>query len=229
MKKHFSYLVISLLLVACTSSTPSRNLNSQLKEYSGGQVVGDVTSFYWYTERVLAPVSASDHVTSGDFGWYQTEYKWSNNQLQNVKRQGEQLDMKDQLQSFELEVRFSGTEAVYQRHKQGNKILPIPQSFIDQLQHDANATRTNSKEGIKVNNELIQGYWDGQRFTTCNDNRFDNLAFNQTLPTFVIKRLADVDSYMAFVGKLKPNAVEVDELLLIESDSFKCIDRPSFE
>lgn len=75
---------------------------------------------------------------------------------------------------------------------------------------------------------LLQGYWDGDTFETCEGEEYNTLEFNKTLPSFVVNRLASVDSYVAFLGKKSPRRVEVDTLLLMDDDDRDCIERPVF-
>ncbi len=217
----------ALVLTACSSSSNNLNVNTQISEYSGGQVQGDATSLYWYTERISTPVSAADYVTSGDYGWYRSDYTWDGQTLQSVVREGEQLDSNNRLADYSVEVRFSASgEAVYQKYQVGRKVIPLTPTQIEQFKTEASSLIQFTKKQSGNQYELIQGYWDGSTFVTCNGNSFERLSFNQTLPSFVINRLAEFDSYMAFVGKLKLKTVEVDDLLLIQNENFDCIERP---
>jgi hypothetical protein len=99
---------------------------------------------------------------------------------------------------------------------------------ISQLQKEAGALVESTDSQSDRGFELIQGYWDGEEFITCNGNKYDSLSFNQTLPSFVINRLAAFDSYIAFSGKLKINSVEVDDLLLLEATNYDCVEKPVF-
>jgi hypothetical protein len=83
-------------------------------------------------------------------------------------------------------------------------------------------TQSQAKSGSR----LIQGYWDGELFTTCDGREFNNVEFNQSLPSFVVNRLASLDSYVAFVGSSLVNKLVVNNLLMLEEDSFDCIERP---
>jgi hypothetical protein len=216
-----------LSLSACTTTSNSIQNKSQITEYSGGQIQGDATSLYWYTERLSSPISASDYVTSGDYGWYRSQYLWNGQKLHTVLREGEQLDSNNRLTDYTVEVRFSDAgEAVYQRYQVGRKVIPLTQSQIEQYKSEAQSLIQYTTKQSGNQYELIQGYWDGNNFVTCNGNSFEYLSFNQTLPTFVINRLSEFDSYVAFVGKLKLKTVEVDDLLLIQNENFDCIERP---
>ncbi|MDK9759153.1 DUF1481 domain-containing protein, partial [Vibrio sp. D173a] len=75
----------------------------------------------------------------------------------------------------------------------------------------------------------LQGYWNGSTFESCNGDEFDEFEFNQTLPSFVINRLATVDSYAAILGNvsLGKGSVSVEELLMLAEDSHECIARPA--
>ncbi|MCE7630047.1 DUF1481 domain-containing protein, partial [Vibrio fluvialis] len=49
----------------------------------------------------------------------------------------------------------------------------------------------------------------------------------QTLPNFVVNRLSSLDSYVAFLGKIRNDKVYVEELLMLADDNHDCISRPN--
>ena len=228
MKKAF--LLVSLLstfLIGCSSTSPRKNLE-QFETYTGGQVMGDATSFYWVTNKLTQPHTSADYVTVGDYGWYQTDYAWSEGVLREFIREGEQRNSSNELVPYRVHVRFNKSgEAVYQQYRIDSKILPIQAKQLENYQKEAKSvletTMKQDDEGLR----LVQGYWNGSSFETCAGGEFDRFEFNQTLPSFVINRLAAVESYAAFLGSDSLGKMSVEELLMLAEDSHDCVVRPS--
>ncbi|WP_052880298.1 DUF1481 domain-containing protein [Vibrio coralliirubri] len=228
MKKAF--LLVSLLstfLIGCSSTSPRKNLE-QFETHTGGQVMGDATSFYWVTNKLTQPHTSADYVTVGDYGWYQTDYAWAEGVLREFIREGEQRNSSNELVPYRVHVRFNKSgEAVYQQYRIDSKILPIQAKQLENYQKEAKSvletTMKQNDEGLR----LVQGYWDGSSFKTCAGGEFDRIEFNQTLPSFVIDRLASVESYAAFLGSDSLGKMSVEELLMLAEDSHDCVVRPS--
>ncbi|MEZ9702512.1 DUF1481 domain-containing protein [Vibrio sp. 10N.261.46.E12] len=228
MKKAF--LLVSLLstfLIGCSSTSPRKNLE-QFETHTGGQVMGDATSFYWVTNKLTQPHTSADYVTVGDYGWYQTDYAWSEGVLREFIREGEQRNSSNELVPYRVHVRFNKSgEAVYQQYRIDSKILPIQAKQLENYQKEAKSvletTMKQNDEGLR----LVQGYWDGSSFKTCAGGEFDRIEFNQTLPSFVIDRLASVESYAAFLGNDSLGKMSVEELLMLAEDNHDCVVRPS--
>lgn len=190
--------------------------------------MGDATSFYWVTNKLTQPHTSADYVTVGDYGWYQTDYAWSEGVLREFIREGEQRNSSNELVPYRVHVRFNKSgEAVYQQYRIDSKILPIQAKQLENYQKEAKSvletTMKQNDEGLR----LVQGYWDGSSFKTCAGGEFDRIEFNQTLPSFVIDRLASVESYAAFLGSDLLGKMSVEELLMLAEDSHDCVVRPS--
>lgn len=190
--------------------------------------MGDATSFYWVTNKLTQPHTSADYVTVGDYGWYQTDYAWSEGVLREFIREGEQRNSSNELVPYRVHVRFNKSgEAVYQQYRIDSKILPIQAKQLENYQKEAKSvletTMKQNDEGLR----LVQGYWDGSSFKTCAGGEFDRIEFNQTLPSFVIDRLASVESYAAFLGSDSLGKMSVEELLMLAEDSHDCVVRPS--
>ncbi|UIJ40966.1 DUF1481 domain-containing protein [Vibrio kanaloae] len=228
MKKAF--LLVSLLstfLIGCSSTSPRKNLE-QFETYTGGQVMGDATSFYWVTNKLTQPHTSADYVTVGDYGWYQTDYAWSEGVLREFIREGELRNSSNELIPYRVHVRFNKSgEAVYQQYRLNNKILPIQTKQLEGYQKEAKSALETTMKQYDEGFRLIQGYWNGSSFETCSGGEFDTFEFNQTLPNFVIDRLASVESYAAFLGSDSLDKMTVEELLMLAEDSHDCVVRPS--
>ncbi|EPP25889.1 Peptidyl-prolyl cis-trans isomerase [Vibrio fluvialis I21563] len=214
------------LLAGCSSSLPTANLE-QINDYTGGQSMGDATSFYWYTERQNQPSSAADYVSSERFGWYQSSYRWDEGQVREVVREG--VQPKNQtLVPYRVQLRFNKDgEAVYQQYRVDGKVLPLNQDQLSHYQQQASALAEMTKSQDSQGLELIQGVWDGEVFETCTGREYRRIEFNQTLPNFVVNRLSSLDSYVAFLGKIRNDKVYVEELLMLADDNHDCISRPN--
>ncbi len=229
-------LVISALLAAtvgCSSSDPIANA-SQYSNLSGGQSAGDSTSFYWVTKKIGKPYTAGDFVTSGDYGSYSTDYRWGDDVLREVIRKGTRLQSpvgtkNNKLLPYRVHIRFSASgEAVYQQYRLDGKVRPLSAKNIARYQQEA-LSLYDIVDGQHDNNlELIQGYWDGETFETCNSREFQQLEFNQTLPSFVVNRLSAVDNYVAILGKKESKKVSVSELLMLSDGNYDCVKRPEW-
>ncbi|WP_210474023.1 DUF1481 domain-containing protein [Vibrio crassostreae] len=228
MKKAF--LLVSLLstfLIGCSSTSPRKNLE-QFETHTGGQVMGDATSFYWITNKLTQPHTSADYVTVGDYGWYQTDYAWSEGVLREFIREGEQRNSSNELVPYRVHVRFNKSgEAVYQQYRLNNKILPIQAKQLENYQKEAKSVLETTMKQYDEGFRLIQGYWNGSSFETCSGGEFDSFEFNQTLPSFVIDRLASVESYAAFLGSDSLGKMSVEELLMLADDNHDCVTRPS--
>ncbi len=226
MKKLLAPSLLASLLVGCSSSAPAPNLD-QFTEYTGGQTLGDATSLYWYTERITFPYKAADYVGAGDYGWYKSDYRWEDGDIRELIREGQQLKDNQGLVPYRIHVRFNKNgEAIYQHYRLDGKVLPLKVDKIAWLKQEASniPKRTKQQSGSGV--RLIQGYWDGTSFETCTGQSYEQIEFNETLPSFVVNRLSSVDSYAAFLGQTRGRKVVVNQLLMLAEDSHDCIERP---
>ncbi len=226
MKKQLltSFLLCSLTLIGC-SSVEAPNLE-QVTHFTGGKTEGDSSSLYWSTERVNRVITAADYVTVGEYGWYQSDYRWAEGQLRELIRKGDQIDAKHGVLPFQIHIRFNKDgEAVYQQYRVNRKILPLQRDQLEQLKAEAHDVVASVKERSRSGQSLLQGYWDGESLETCDGKKFTTLEFVPTLSKLAMERLSSGDSYIAFIGKESRNKVRVDELLLLKGDDFECVKR----
>ncbi|NAW59722.1 MULTISPECIES: DUF1481 domain-containing protein [unclassified Vibrio] len=225
MKNWFLSSLILLPLIGCSSSAPTPNLE-QFSEYTGGQSLGDATSFYWYTEQQSQPLKAADYVSAGDYGWYQSEYRWDEGQVREMIREGKQRKS-EALVDYRIHIRFNKDgEAVFQRYRLDGKVLPLNEQQLASYVREADNVASTAKKQDKAGFELLQGVWDGATFESCTGQEYRRLSFNQTLPSFVVNRLAAIDSYVAFIGKIKSDGMIVEQLLMLADEDHGCIQRP---
>lgn len=224
MKKLLLPLLLATL-IGCSSS--ARQSLDQYSQYTGGQTLGDATSLYWYTERLTSPYEAADHVDMGDYGGYRSQYRWQDDTLVEFVREGQQNDLETGVIQYQVHIRFNKNgEAVYQQYRRNGKVLPLQAAQIENYQKEAQLLVEQVKKQDVQGLELIQGHWDGKEFETCNGMEFHNIRFEQNLPSVVIQRLADVESYIAFLGETRLTGVKVDQLLMLKNSSADCIERP---
>lgn len=226
MNKQFLPVLLVSLAVGCSSS-PSVDDSERFTHMSGGQSVGDSSSFYWYTEQFDFPYSASDFVSSGDYGWYQTDYRWRDNVVREIVREGEQQLESQKRIPYRVHLRFNKDgEAVYQQYRLDGKVLPMTPEQITLVKNEATSLQRVTRNQYETGEQLVQGYWDGETFTTCAGDEYEDFEFNQTLPSFVVNRLSTLDSYAGFVGSTPATKLVVNTLLLLEDEDFDCIERP---
>ncbi|WP_375321353.1 DUF1481 domain-containing protein [Aliivibrio logei] len=230
MKRILSTLLLSVFLFGC-SSNPSDEQRIKSVTFTGGQIQGDATSYYWYTRRLQQPLNASDYVTMGNYGWYKTTYRWEKNVLVEAVREGEMLDSSDELIPYMMHVRYNDSgEAVYQRYRKDGRIFPLMPNQLTQFQDQSKYLITKVEGLDKENASLYQGEWDGETFYSCDGKQYDQLEFNQILPNFVVARLSDLDSFISFLGEeidRDKKVLKMSELLLLTDDSYKCVERPN--
>ncbi len=214
-------ILVSGLLTACSSNNL---LESQLKTYTGGSRMGDATSFFWYTENLALPYQASDYIVSTHDGWYQTHYNWQEGSVREIEREGK-TSLAGKLVPFSLHLRFNGEgEAMYQQYKIDGKIRPLQHDELDGYLKQAEAIAETAKSQSQKDLSLIQGFWNGKQFESCDGEDYNKLEFNKTLPSMVIDRLANFDNYLAFLGYIRHGEVYIQELLMLEDDGYDCIE-----
>lgn len=225
MKKALLVSLLAATLIGCSSS-PSPSLN-QFSNYTGGQTLGDATSFYWYTEKLTRPYSAADYVNMNDYGWYQSNYRWEGDTLREFVREGVQNEIETGEVTYRIHVRFNKDgEAIYQQYRRNGKILPVKKAQLENYQREASLLVERVKEQDSDGLELVQGHWDGETLETCNGIEFSDIKFEESLPNFVVKRLAEVESYVAFLGSTRLTGARVEQLLMLAEGSKDCIPKP---
>ncbi|MGR5096210.1 DUF1481 domain-containing protein [Vibrio maritimus] len=225
MKKALLVSLLAATLIGC-SSTPSPSLN-QFSNYTGGQTLGDATSFYWYTEKLTRPYSAADYVNMNDYGWYKSNYRWEGDTLREFVREGVQNEIETGEVTYRIHVRFNKDgEAIYQQYRRNGKVLPVKKAQLENYQREASLLVERVKEQDSDGLELVQGHWDGETLETCNGIEFSDIKFEESLPNFVVKRLAEVESYVAFLGSTRLTGARVEQLLMLAEGSKDCIPKP---
>ncbi|KOE84859.1 DUF1481 domain-containing protein [Vibrio sp. SA48] len=222
MKKFLLPSLCSLFLIGCTASSHTPNIE-QYVNYTSGQTMGDATSFYWYTERLVLPNSAADYVNSGEYGGYQTNYRWDEGSLRELKREGS-LPSNNNLVPYSIHLRFNKDgEAVYQQYRVDGKVLPLSKEqlsiYLAQSQYVASVTKDN--RGLS----LIQGVWDGEVFASCTGNQYSQVEFNQNLHR-VDTSSSSPKHYLAFLGKVRNNRMYVEKLLMQADENHGCVNKP---
>ncbi|NAW69716.1 DUF1481 domain-containing protein [Vibrio sp. V27_P1S3P104] len=212
------------LLAGCASSLPHPNLEL-LHDYSGGQTLGDATRLYWYTEYQNRPVKASDYVLLGDYGHYQTSYRWEDGQVREVVREGMQL--KDNaLVPYRVHLRFNQQgEAIYQQFRLEGKVLPLNQQQWREYQQQAQGLSELSKAQASQHITLFQGVWRDQTLTSCSAQSFSQVTFEASVPEWIQSRLND-EHFLVLLGKKTRNQLQVQDVLMMTDSQHGCIEQP---
>ncbi|MDO6707858.1 DUF1481 domain-containing protein [Photobacterium sp. 1_MG-2023] len=215
--KRTCLILLTLLLSACGATPLSQHARSSSELLTGGQVAGDAASLYWASFRQSKPESLSERVWVGEYGEYQTDYRWREGRLRELKRTGTAL--KDNtVQPFELHVRYDQHgEAVFQRYKVGDAVYPLSDIQLNQLSQQAeqvmDVVKSQSRDGL----ELVQGIWDGQRLIRCDSQKALAVESLQTA----------LSGYVALVGKPQgPGKLTAETVLLNRTATQSCIERP---
>ncbi|PXA68974.1 DUF1481 domain-containing protein [Vibrio sp. 11986-1-5] len=225
MKKSLSFFIAFLLLTGCASSVPHANLD-QLNEYVGGQTMGDATHFYWYTEYQNRPSHGADQVLMGDYGWYQTNYRWESGSVREAVREGMQL-RNAQLVPYRVHVRFNQQgEAVYQQFRVDGKVLPLNLEQRSEYLQQAQQLVEMSKQQARQGWSLYQGVWDGERLTSCSGRRFSQVLWPLTTPEHVMERLK-TPHYVALLGRVSSAQLQVDSVLSVAEPDRACMTQPA--
>ncbi|MBD1574598.1 DUF1481 domain-containing protein [Vibrio sp. S17_S38] len=234
MKRILLPVIILLTLAGCSST---QNLFSgkfvrsvEPFNWSGGEVTDNSKSYYWLNRSATEPQSASDYVELSNDAWYKSSYQWQNGMISEIVREGQIAQSDHGLQRYLVHIRFSNTgEAIYQRYRVGDQILPLNQPDLDRYVNEAERIVTKVEGFHEDNKKLIQGIWDGQTFEACDGRQYTNINFqNPQLPLAIKDRINTLNSYVAFIGKTnsKQNSVTVNQLVSLKSDDYACIQRP---
>lgn len=228
MKRLIPFLLISLLAGCETTTVPENSITSILT-HSGGQTQGDATSLYWYSFQQNRPVKLAEVVTAGDYGSYQSDYRWREGKLREIKRSGTQLS-DDALKPFTLHVRYDTQgSAVFQRYTVDGSVLPLTNAQLYQLAQQAEDAISVVKKQRKNNQSLVQGYWQGNRFMRCGDEKPLDVTFQPTLPEFSAQQLSQQtqSSFMVVTGKVRKNKLVASQLLTLSEEDQDCISPPT--
>ncbi|MGO2342095.1 DUF1481 domain-containing protein [Vibrio litoralis] len=232
----FSILVLSLLAGCSSPGSWTDHISSKFSgsvesaELSGGELAGTSKAFYWYTRALSKPKVASDYVQLSDNAWYKSSYQWQDGTIKEIVREGEVQQSSDGLKPFLVHIRFSSEgEAIYQRYRLDNQVLPLNQKDLDYYSQQA-ADLVEKVDDIHDQGfELIQGVWNGSTFDSCDGVQYSNLQFDQAanLPISVRERINSLNSYAAFIGykDKKSKTVTVEKLLSLDEPAHGCIQR----
>ncbi|PMH46220.1 hypothetical protein BCU68_02265 [Vibrio sp. 10N.286.49.B3] len=233
MKKILVTALLSTLLAACSSTAPRSHLD-QVMSFSSAYTVADTASFYWYSEKLLKPLSGADYVVEGSSGWYKTDYRWNDNGLSELIREGEQRKgssraSRNKRVPYRVHVRFNQAgEAVYQQYRIDGKVYPLNSSQMAAYKEDAALLSSRVKASHKEGYTLIQGYWDGSDLKDCQHNPYAELSFTPPLPNDAIRAALAQPSFVAFSGAEKGKRIAVEKLILSDSLEHACVEKPQF-
>ncbi|MGF1726584.1 DUF1481 domain-containing protein [Photobacterium nomapromontoriensis] len=225
MKRLLTVFTLSLLAgCASTPTVPENNITPVLT-HTGGQSLGNSTYLYWYTSQQNRPVKLADTVLVGDDGYYQSNYRWRDGQLREIRRHGEQRD-ELQLKPFSLNVRYDiQGSAVFQRYTLGGDVIPLSNTQMRQLQQDAQDGVEVVKQQRNDDISLVQGYWEQGRFYRCGDNRPLSVTFSPALSVHQAQQLQSLQqqAFMVVTGKAHRNTLDAKALLMLKRQQATCL------
>ncbi|OAN16675.1 peptidyl-prolyl cis-trans isomerase [Photobacterium jeanii] len=230
MKRSFLFLLSSFLLVGCASTQLPENPVTQIETHVGGQSLGDSTSVYWYTHRQNRPMSLAERVWQGDYGEYQTVYRWRAGKLREVKREGTQLQGA-QVKPFTLHVRYDTQgQAVFQRYLSDGVVLPLSDTQLFRYAKQADKALDTIKAQSKDNIGLVQGQWHNGKLVRCGDGKALTVRFSDALPDYLQQQLDTPQQgyFMAVTGKVRRSELTTSELLLLQPGG-SCLVSPDTE
>lgn len=191
-------LPVFLLIGGCSSFSDQ---TIPVETFITGQTAGDATSIYWLEQKQAFPISLKSRVYVGDYGHYDSESTWRAGVLRELRQQGEQF-VDDEIQPFSLVLRFDDNgEAVYQRYRVGERVVPLSPSQIKTHQRSIEQSLGVVKALKAERARLIQGKMHNGELVACGSTRARNVAFDQPLPASVAKKIASGSHFIAALGK----------------------------
>lgn len=228
MKRLISFFVVSLL-AGCATPTVPENSITPILTHSGGQTQGDATSLYWYSFQQNRSVKLAEVVTIGDYGSYQSDYRWREGKLREIKRSGTQ-QRDNALKPFTLHVRYDTQgSAVFQRYTVDGTVLPLTDTQLYQLTQQAENAASLVRTQRKEKQSLVQGYWQGDRFLRCGDAKPLEVTFQPALSKLNAYQLSKQthSSFMVVTGKVSKNKLVASQLLILGDEDQDCITPPN--
>ncbi len=232
----FSILLLSLLAGCSSPGSWTDHISSAFSgsvepvDLSGGELTDQQKSFYWYTRALSKPTVASDYVMLNSDAWYKSSYQWQDGVIKEIVREGEMKQPDGGLKPFLVHIRFSSQgEAIYQRYRLDNQILPLNQTDLDYYSNQADILVKKVDDIHDQGYELIQGIWNGSTFDSCDGVQYRNIKFEQAdnMPQMIKQRINSLNSYAAFIGSKdkKSKTVTIEHLLSLDEADHGCVQR----
>lgn len=228
MKRVFTFLTLSLLAGCASTPTVPENSLTPILTHTGGQSLGDTTSLYWYTSQQNRPVKLVDTVLVGNDGHYQSDYRWRDGKLREIRRNGEQRD-ELQLKPFSLNVRYDTQGSpVFQRYTLGGDVIPLSNAQLHQLTQEAQQGVLVVKQQRSDDVSLVQGYWEQGTFYRCGDNQPLSVTFSPALSSYQAQQLQSrqQQGFMVVTGQVQRDALNAKALLLLKAQQSACLVAP---
>lgn len=232
----FSILLLSLLAGCSSPGSWTDHITNTFSgsvepvDLSGGELAGQQKAFYWYTRALSKPTIASDYVMLPANAWYKSSYQWQDGVIKEIVREGEMQQVEGGLKPFLVHIRFSAQgEAIYQRYRVDNQVLPLNQTDLDYYSKQASELVKKVDNIHDQGYQLVQGVWNGNTFEGCDGVQYRNIEFDQAdnMPDMIKQRLNSVHSYAAFIGSAdkKSKTVTVEHLLSLDDANHGCVQR----
>lgn len=215
--------VFFFLLAGCETTAVSDTVISPLSTQTAGYQHGDTTALYWYTSQQNQPVKLTEVITAVHGGRYESEYRWYEGKLREMKRQGTRVGDEHALVPFTLHLRFDPKgQAVYQRFTLNGSVLPLSEVELDaprrQAEHALRVIRQQRQAGLS----LVQGYWQQQMMIPCGEQRAKPLTFTTEAARVAASQYPAGTGYLALAGKVQRDRIEASKVLLLADHSQQC-------
>ncbi|UXI01138.1 DUF1481 domain-containing protein [Photobacterium sp. TY1-4] len=220
-------LVFLSLLTGCETTSVSDTVISPISTHATGYQQGAKTTLYWYTSQQNQPVKLAEVVTAEHSERYESEYRWRDGKLREIKRQGTRLGDEHYLVPFTLHLRYDAEgQAVYQRFTQDGSVLPLSDVELYAPIRQVDAALRVIAQQRKAGLSLVQGYWQQQHMILCGEQRAKSLTFNTVAAQAAASGHDRATGYMALTGKVRRDSIEASQVLLLADNSQQCLVSP---
>ncbi|KXF80387.1 DUF1481 domain-containing protein [Enterovibrio coralii] len=219
------FSLLTIVLAGCSSTETI----VPVKTTQTAAVQGDATSIYWLDEKQTFPETLSEIVMMGDYGQYQSEYRWRKGIVREIHRTGTMLD-DGKLKPFSLLIRYdSEGQAVYQQYRLDGDLLPIRSTELVKYRRQAEQALESAKTLGKEGQDFFQGYWKAGTFEECGSDREKSLTFDTVLPDYLLQSLDQKSNYLAAIGSVGRRTNTVSDVIMLKGGDAACLARPTFK
>lgn len=227
MKRLIPFVFLSLL-AGCETTAVSDTVISPLSTQAAGYQHGNTTALYWYTSQQNQPVKLAEVITAENGGRYESEYRWHEGKLREMKRQGTRVGDEHTLVPFTLHLRFDPKgQAVYQRFTQDGSVLPLSEVELSEPLRQVEAALQVIRQQRQAGLSLVQGYWQQQHMILCGEQRAKPLTFATEAAQSAVSQRQIPAGYVALAGKVRRDGIEASQVLLLADNSQQCLLPPA--
>ncbi|PKF51131.1 DUF1481 domain-containing protein [Enterovibrio nigricans] len=216
---------LAVVLAGCSSTEAI----VPVKTTQTAAVHGDAASIYWLDEKQTFPETLSEIVLLGDYGQYQSEYRWRRGVVREIQRTGTVLD-DGELKEQSVLIRYdSEGQAVYQQYRLDGDLLPIRGTELVKYYRQAEQALASAKALGKEKQDFFQGHWKAGTFEECGSSSEKTLTFDTVLPDYLLQSLDQPSNFLAAVGEVGRKSNTVNEVIILGDGETPCLVRPEFK